>query len=157
MKILAIDPGDIYSGYCIVDYETYEPIEFGKIKNDEIIDVIRKKEHDYAAIEMIASYGLAVGKNVFDTCVWIGRFIQELRCPYEYVYRREEKINICGSMKAKDTNIRHALIDRFAKHDFKNGKGTKSNPDWFYGFKADIWQAYCVGVVYIDRRKSKYE
>ena len=153
MKVLAIDPGDVYSGYCIVDYETYKPIEFGKIKNDEIIDVIRKKEHDYAAIEMIASYGLAVGKNVFDTCVWIGRFIQELRCPYEYVYRREEKINICGSMKAKDTNIRHALIDRFAKYDFKNGKGTKSNPDWFYGFKADIWQAYCVGVVYIDKKK----
>ncbi len=153
MKILAIDPGDVYSGYCIVDYETYEPIEFGKITNEEIIEVIRTKEYDYAAIEMIASYGLVVGKNVFDTCVWIGRFIQELNCSYEYVYRREEKISICGSMKAKDTNIRHALIDRFAKHDFKNGKGTRDNPDWFYGFKADIWQAYCVGVVYIDKKK----
>lgn len=153
MKILAIDPGDVYSGYCIVDYETYKPIEFGKIMNEEIIEVIRTKEYDYAAIEMIASYGLVVGKNVFDTCVWIGRFIQELNCSYEYVYRREEKISICGSMKAKDTNIRHALIDRFAKHDFKNGKGTRDNPDWFYGFKADIWQAYCVGVVYIDKKK----
>lgn len=152
-KILAIDPGDIYSGYCIVDYETYAPIEFGKIKNDEIIDVIRKKEHDYAVIEMIASYGLAVGKNVFDTCVWIGRFIQELRCPYEYVYRREEKINICGSMKAKDTNIRHALIDRFAKHDFKNGKGTKQNPDFFYNFKSDIWSAFAVACTYLDKKK----
>lgn len=152
-KILAIDPGDIYSGYCIVDYETYAPIEFGKIKNDEIIDVIRKKEHDYVVIEMIASYGLAVGKNVFDTCVWIGRFIQELRCPYEYVYRREEKINICGSMKAKDTNIRHALIDRFAKHDFKNGKGTKDNPDFFYNFKSDIWSAFAVACTYLDKKK----
>lgn len=80
---------------------------------------------DKVIIEMIASYGMAVGKEVFDTCVWIGRFKQiseSQDIEVEYIYRKDEKINICNSMKAKDSNIRQALIDRFG------GVGTKKNP-----------------------------
>ena len=153
MKILSIDPGNEFSGYCIIDSETYKPLEFGKIENNELLEIIKTRQYDNSAIEMIASYGMSVGKSVFDTCVWIGRFIQALNVPYKYIYRRDEKMEICGSMRAKDTNIRHALIDRFAKHDFNSGKGTKANPDWFYGFKADVWSAYAIAVTYIDRKK----
>lgn len=74
---------------------------------------------------MIASYGMAVGKTVFDTCVWIGRFkeIADFNSvDVEYIYRKDEKMNICHSMKAKDSNIRQALIDRFGP------VGIKKNP-----------------------------
>lgn len=101
-------------------------------------------------IEMIASYGMPVGKEVFETCVWIGRFIEAYDKDYEFVYRKDEKMNICHSMKAKDSNIRQALIDRFG------AVGTKKNPGWFYGFKADIWQAYAVGVTYLDLQKCDF-
>ena len=111
---------------------------------------------------MIASYGMPVGKEVFDTCVWIGRFIEDMNCipqdritVTEYIYRKDEKINICNSMKAKDSNIRQALIDRFAQHDFKNGKGKKSNPDFFYGFSKDVWSAFAVGITYLDKKKDE--
>lgn len=157
MKILSIDPGNIESAYCVIDSKTYKPLEFNKIKN-ETLEVGFWNQNQYKidklVIEMIASYGMAVGKEVFDTCVWIGRFkqialMQDIEV--EYIYRKDEKINLCHSMKAKDSNIRQALIDRFGV------VGTKKNPGWFYGFKKDIWSAYAVGVTYLDKLKESEE
>lgn len=154
-KILSIDPGNIESAYCLIDTETYKPIKFAKAENELVLYEIEKEEYDLLVIEMIASYGMAVGKSVFDTCVWIGRFIQASPKDFEYIYRKEEKMNLCGSMKAKDSNIRQSLIDRFAEFDLKQGKGTKDNKDFFYGFKSDIWASYAVGVTYLDKIKEQ--
>lgn len=153
MKILAIDPGNIKSAYCLIDTNTYKPSSFGKQDNNWLLGFMNTQGalFDKVIIEMIASYGMPVGKEVFDTCVWIGRFKQIAESQdleVEYIYRKDEKINICNSMKAKDSNIRQALIDRFGE------VGTKKNPGWFYGFKADIWQAYAVGVTYLDMAKE---
>lgn len=147
--ILAIDPGNIESAYCLIEKETYKPVEFGKIDNALLLIKLEELKYEKLIVEMIASYGMAVGQTVFETCVWIGRFIQTRTCSdYEYIYRKEEKMNLCNSMKAKDSNIRQALIDRFGQ------VGTKKNPGWFYGFKADIWSAYAVGVTYLDKREN---
>ena len=157
MKIIAIDPGNIESAYCVIDSKTYKPLEFNKIKN-ETLEVGFWNQNQYKidklVIEMIASYGMAVGKEVFDTCVWIGRFVELASLQaieVEYIYRKDEKMNLCHSMKAKDSNIRQALIDRFGQ------VGTKKNPGWFYGFKKDIWSAYAVGVTYLDKIKESEE
>jgi len=148
-KILSIDPGNIESAYVLMDSETYKPLEFGKIDNTLLLIKMGELEYDKLVIEMIASYGMAVGASVFDTCVWIGRFIQRRQCPdYEYIYRKEEKMNLCYTMKAKDSNIRQALIDRFGE------VGTKKNKGWFYGFKKDVWAAYAVGTTYLDKKKT---
>lgn len=102
---------------------------------------------------MIASYGMSVGQSVFETCIWIGRFkemAEQYNMNVTYIYRKDEKMNLCHSMKAKDSNIVQALIDRFAPNTPNKGKGSKKEPGWFYGFKKDIWQAYAVGVTYYD-------
>lgn len=151
--ILAIDPGNIESAYCIIEKETYKPIEFGKIDNYKLLKQIGLfKNIECIVIEKVASYGMAVGKEVFDTCEWYGRFVQSYcdtneNPKIDYVFRKDVKINLCNSMKAKDSNIRQALIDRFGV------VGVKKNPGWFYGFKKDIWSAYAVGITYLDRVK----
>ena len=159
MRVFAIDPGNTESAYCVVDAETLRPLVFDKVPNEALREYIRSfrfEEEDRAAVEMVASYGMAVGREVFDTCVWIGRFSEcldrKLLLPAEQIYRKEEKLHICHDSRAKDANIRRALIDRFARHDLKNGRGTKNKPDWFYGFRADVWSAYAVGLTYIETR-----
>lgn len=157
--ILAIDPGNVESGYVLTD-NNLKPLEKGKIKNEELLEKIRmdkfwwgsKDEEDYIAIEMIASYGMAVGVSVFETCVWIGRFVQAIENGIEprFIYRKDEKINLCQSMKANDSTIKQALVDRFAPGEKNYGKGTKANKGWFYGFSKDMWSAYAVAVTYYD-------
>ncbi len=153
--ILAIDPGNIESGYVILN-DDLSVRRKGKVINEEMLNIIKSacyyKKVD-VAIEMVASYGMAVGSTVFDTCVWIGRFVEKANqwnTEVTYIYRKDEKMNLCGSMKAKDSNIVQALIDRFAPNTPNKGKGTKKEPGWFYGFKKDIWQAYAVAVTYHD-------
>lgn len=147
--ILAIDPGNIESAYCLIDSATYKPIEFGKIDNTLMLIKLKELNYKELVIEMIASYGMAVGASVFETCVWIGRFIQARKCPdFKYIYRKEEKMNLCYTMKAKDSNIRQALIDRFGD------VGTKKKQGFFYGFKKDIWSAFAVGCTYLDKKKT---
>ena len=151
MKILAIDAGNTYSGVAIVELPEFRLVWFGKLPNEEIYDVVKNFHIDEVALEMVACYGMPVGKDVFETCVWIGRFIEKLKDhKISYVYRKDEKMCLCGSLKAKDSNIRQALINRYAKHDFKTGKGTKKNPDVFYGVANDVWQAIAVAVTHYE-------
>lgn len=150
MTILAIDPGNIESAY--VFWEDGKPTGFGKVPSEDMGLIVayyaELPQPPRIVCEMIASYGMAVGKEVFETCLWIGRF-QE-RCyindaPFELVYRREVKLHHCNSVKAKDANIIQALKDRFGD------KGTKANPGFFYGVSADVWQAIALAVYVADR------
>lgn len=157
--ILAIDPGNIESGYVIVEHDGEEirrVLDAGKIENRKMLQLLEQKLRwncQQVVIEMIAGMGMTVGQEVFDTCVWIGRFWEiALRSGgYEpkRIYRREEKLYLCGCLSAKDKNIRQALIDRYGI------VGTKANPGFFYvngvKFAKDMWAAMAVAVTYFDK------
>lgn len=152
-RILAIDPGSAESAYAYIDAETCRPIDVGKVSNYDLREMLLAGSFDaqFGAIEMVASYGMAVGAEVFETCVWIGRFLEASGCGLADIYRRDVKLHHCHSGKANDSNITQALVDRFAKGQPNRGKGTKADPGWFYGFRADIWQAYALAVLVADR------
>ena len=154
MIVLSIDPGNECSAYCFIEKDTLKPLSFDKNKNELVLDVVLQGEYDVLIIERIAAFGMPVGKSVFETCEWVGRFTQAAQKPVDYIYRQDEKLHLCHDSRAKDANIRRALIDRFATHDLKNGKGTKKNPDWFYGFSSDVWAAYAVGITYIETKRK---
>ena len=155
MRILAIDPGNTESGYALINHGSCYPLDVGKINNTDLRARLKNGSLlvgvDQISIEMIASYGMAVGKEVFETCVWIGRFIEVAQTSdVELVYRKDIKLHHCGTTKAKDSNISQALVDRFASGVGNHGKGSKAAPGWFHGFKADIWAAYALAVYTAD-------
>lgn len=158
MKILAIDPGTTQSGWCLLD--DGKPIAFGILTNMSMMDEIRSSyDADVMAVEMIASYGMAVGREVFETCVWIGRFMQSWRDPgaVRLVYRKDVKIYLCGTTKAKDANIRQALLDSYPATGggATPQVGTKSNPGPLYGVSSHVWPALAVAVTTASNIKTE--
>lgn len=143
MRILAIDPGTNESGWAILDDERI--LASGVYPNKTMLSRVKVEDHgqiDCLAIEMIASYGMAVGREVFETCVWVGRFQQAWRDPeaVKLVYRRDVKLHLCGTSKAKDANIRQALIDLLGPQGTKKAQGAT------YGVKSHAWAALGVAV-----------
>jgi hypothetical protein len=110
---------------------------------------------DRVAIEMISSYGMPVGREIFDTCIWIGRFIEVAPAEVKLVSRKDVVLHHCHNGRAKDSNVTQALIDRFAPGVRNRGKGTKTEPGWFHGFHHDVWQAYALAVYYADTQQGK--
>jgi hypothetical protein len=154
LPILAIDPGCDESAYVI--YRDGKVLDHGKVQNGDALYVIRSSGAVDVVIERIASYGMAVGAEVFETCVWSGRFMQAAisgGLPVTRLYRRDVKLYLCQSPRAKDANVRQALIDRYG------GKaaaiGTKKSPGPLYGVKADVWAALAVAVCHADGVRSK--
>lgn len=147
-RILAIDPGTTESGYVLYDGSRVH--ESGVLQNADMLTRVQQWPAHRLAIEMIASYGMAVGREVFETCVWIGRFQQSWRDPeaVELVYRKDVKLHLCGTSRAKDANIRQALLDLFPSAG--GGKtpqiGTKAQPGPLYGVSSHAWPALGVAI-----------
>lgn len=161
-SLIAIDPGNQYSGICLINAADYRPLKAGKTDNWEIMrDLMfpQDRENIRVVIEMIGHYGtgMPAGRSIFDTCVWIGRFMQffnERGIEAELMMRTEVKMHLCSHPRANDATIKQALIDRFAPNERNYGKGTKKTPGFFYGFAADMWAAYGLGVTYLDKLKE---
>ena len=180
MKYLAVDPGTTESAYCGMN-DDYSLRSAAKVPNDKLLHLISLGGYDALVIECMEARTLnikklepgekppppqKVGEETYETCIWIGRFMEAAyrrNMAVHRVYRSEERSTLVPSKKNKlppftgpvpksiDAQVRMALIRRFARHDRVNGKGRKNCPDVFYGFKTDMWNAFAVGVVHLDK------
>lgn len=159
MNILSIDPGTTESELLLWNaaeqsvIETYHVENVAAVRNIE--ETIKTFGVRSVCIEMVASYGMAVGREVFETCVWIGRLYQRVAdAGYEpvLVERREVKLHLCNSARAKDANVRQALIDRFGGKD--RAIGRRANPGPLYGVSGHAWAALALAVTFADTRKA---
>lgn len=183
MRLIAIDPGPARSAIVQIGFDGSIHSSATEV-NSEVLKTLKlfKPAKAHLAIEMIACYGMAVGADVFQTCVWIGRFIQAYD-PTEQlttlIPRPDVKMNVCGNRTAKDSNIRQACIDRYGGDrkalgaikcqtckgkgwvgrgrptctDCK-GSGWKVSPGPLKGIKGDEWAALALALTWIDKQSE---
>jgi len=148
-RILALDPGSDKTAFVVFEDSVRE---FGILPNEEMLE--RLKENCFGgatrcAIEMVACYGMAVGREVFQTCVWIGRFSERTSLPVTLVYRKDVKMHLCHTMKAKDANIRQALIDMIGP------QGKKASPGPTFGMSSHTWAALGVAITALANHEKE--
>lgn len=157
MTVLAIDPGSEQSAWVL--YDGTRVLEHGIEDNERVLSNLSVHHGSWCAyamvIEQIQSYGMAVGREVFDTVWWSGRFYQtwaDCEHPAHQLPRRDVKLHLCQSARAKDANVRQALLDRFGGE--KAAKGNKASPGPLYGLRKDEWAALAIAVTWVDLHGS---
>jgi hypothetical protein len=146
MRVLAIDPGNKTSGWVLMDGRTFLSGE-SEQDNTELHRVIESyRDVDLVACEWIQSYGMTVGKEVFHTCRWSGRFQQvaeSIGLKWALVYRRDVKLYLCQDSRAKDTNVRQAILDLYPATGGGSRPqiGTKKQRGPLYGVSGHMWPA----------------
>ena len=140
MTVFAIDPGTHESGFCL--FADGVVLSSGVMPNDDLLKIVADDRSDVLAIEKIVSYGSSVGQETFDTCVWIGRFLQAWGNPEDVMLipRRKVKAHVCGPGKWGDPDVRKCLIAKLGAQGTKAAKGPT------YGLKSHAWAACAVAV-----------
>lgn len=146
MMVLGLDPGPSETAYCLVDTDFNIQAADKRALPEVFKFLYAARAPDHVAIESIQSYGMMVGRSVFDTCYSIGRILQrcdDLEIPWVLYPRPEYARRICGTGKISDAILRQALLLRFGD-DSKNGPlyQLKGNPD--------KRSAFAVAVYHID-------
>lgn len=182
MIILAIDPGNRESAWLRLD--NGQPTDFGKEDNEEVRRKLNALEFDcdHLAIEYMKPRGMPTSKEEMDTQFWAGRFVEAWGGEWSPIHRHTVKIQLCNSSRAKDPNIRQALIDRFGgdtvaigakKCSGCGGKGWKGRgrptctrcngskwdhpPGPLYGISHDVWSALSIAVTFRETMAHKFE
>ena len=143
MNILGIDPGSDQTAFLLFNTDDETILEKGILENEEFISFLSALNgYHNVAVETIQCYGMPVGKDIIDTCIMIGRIVQALGVTYCFLYPRPKiKASITGMTRAKDSDVRRALIARFG--------GTKKGEP-LNGVSKDMWSALAVAVYHAD-------
>ena len=156
--VLAIDPGPKLS--AVVWLIDGRPVTYDKVPNVDALRLVQTYDAYPLVVEMVASYGMAVGAEVFDTCVFIGQLCErkiatsKIQLPPFLLRRADVKYHLCGrTSKVNDSVIRQNMIDRFGGKN--EAIGTKSKPGCCYGMSKDTWQALALACTANDLFTAK--
>jgi hypothetical protein len=151
--VVGIDPGTEVTAWVRLDHKCRcvkgHGIESNEAVLGRILEWQRLPRSPRVAIEMIESFGMPVGKEIFETVWWIGRYCQADQ-DASRVTRREVKLHVCGQMRGvNDSTIRQAMLDRYGPGREK-AVGKKKSPGPLYGIRKDEWQALALAVTFFD-------
>lgn len=146
--ILAIDPGPEVQSFVIFDGKRV--VSGGNVSVEELSAILRDNPGLLTACEYIDFIGMAAGAQIFATVFNCGR-LYAAATVMRLIPRRDIKLHLCGTHRAKDANVRQALIDKVGP------VGTKKNPGPCYGVSSHLWAALAVAVTATDCERTNHE
>lgn len=153
--ILAVDPGPRSSGWVLYDVQSEVVVRHGIDTNETLLFQMLcppVSDADAFVIEKFEARGMPIGESSIETIMWTGRLAQAWEGTRYFVQRRAVKMHLCGTMRAKDSNINAVLGDRFsAGQGMRAAKGTKKSPGPLYGLKSHSLAALAVAVTFADK------
>jgi hypothetical protein len=155
MRVLSIDAGNIQSAYIIFCNIEKRVVQKNILPNNEFLNEILHSCFDEVAIEKIISMGMPVGDTTFQTVFQNGRIYQAIYDKFGIVAnlysRLDIKVHLCYTTRAKDPNVRMALVNRFGE------PSTKKNPHNIYNeltdkiyFGTHFWSCLAVAMYHIE-------
>ena len=157
--VIGCDPGTEQSALVVFDPAEMRVVSHAVDRNDAVLEGLAKSvvgKHAILVIEMVESFGMPVGREVFETVFWSGRFAQAWAGRFDSLPRRIIKQHLCHTARATDANIRQALIDRFGPGPEK-AIGKKATPGPLYGIKGHCIAALAVAVTYADQHAASVD
>lgn len=146
--LIGIDPGPLVQSFVIFDGKRV--VSSGNVSVEELCVILQENPGLLSACEYIDFMGMAVGAPVFSTVFNCGRLYSAATI-MRLIPRRDIKHHLCGSHRAKDANVRAALIDKVGP------VGTKKQPGPCYGVSTHLWAALAVAVTATDLERTKHE
>lgn len=133
MRVLAIDPGPTTSGAVLCTFPLRIHYADPSVPTRHLADFLtydncrrpwagldngRLEGGDVVLLEKIVHYGgkIHAGADTFETCYESGIIARSAELSGVSVYRidrREIKLHLCGNPRAKDPEIRTAIVDRY--------------------------------------------
>ena len=156
MIVYGLDPGTEQSAIVAYDTEARAVRSHATLLNETLVRML----HDCGAtsgpvlaIEQIEAMGMAVGRETFETVFVSGRFFEAWRWERARVTRRAVKLHLCGSMRATDSNIRQAILDKFGATKAL-AIGNKKQPGPLYRVKGHEFAALAVAITWAETKQE---
>lgn len=149
MTVIGLDPGYRESAFVLYDGATVLNHEI--VSNEELIASLRDSNKDAVLVieEMQIFAGHGVGKEVFDSVFWSGRFAEAWAPrPFERLLRSKVRASL-GASRGGDAAVRQALIERFGPYK-EDAIGKKSKPGPLFGLKSHEWSALAIAVTWFE-------
>lgn len=171
-RILAIDPGPDTSGVVLVEAwpQAYRGVTatavprvveaYNEIENRALLERVPQWGAfkgalglDAVVIEKIEFMGMAVGRPVFETVHWSGRFYQAFvalgftpaRQPFAAT-----RLALLGSRRATEAQVKDALLSLHGFADWRAAKGSKADPGpWAALTGPHAWSALALAVGFV--------
>jgi hypothetical protein len=146
--VIGIDPGTKQSAYVAWDGNFITDV--ATVPNTKVLTYLRSLDPKTCVVlENVEPYGMAVGRETFETIYWIGRFFQRARDivglqQVSRLPRRAVKKHLRLKPGAGDKEVRKALINILER-----------NPIEWHGMKGHEVQALALAVTWWNTERTR--